>query len=44
MYYIINENMTKEIFINSSTFSGGLHSKSVVSHVHLSLQENMLLY
>ena len=40
----INEHMTKEIFINNNTFSGYLHSKGVVLHVHLGLQENMLLY
>jgi len=44
MYYIINENTMKETFINNSTFLGYLHSKGVVLHVYLGLQENMLLY
>ena len=33
IYYMINEKMKKEIFINNSTFSGCLHSKVVVSPV-----------
>ena len=30
--------LIKENFINNNTFSGCLHSKGVVLHVHLSLQ------
>ena len=43
MYYIINENMTKEAFINNNTFSGCLHSRGVVLHFSPGLQENTLL-
>ena len=43
MYYIINENMTKTIFINNNTFSGCLHSRGVVLHFYPGLQENSLL-
>ena len=35
--------LTKEIFINNTTFSGCLHSKDMVLHAHLSLPESMLL-
>ena len=34
--------MTKETFINNNTFSGCLHSKGVVLHVHLGLRGSML--
>ena len=39
-----NNLLRKEIFINSNTFLGCLHSKDVVLHAHLNLLENMPQY
>ena len=39
-----NEHMTKETFINNNIFSGCLHSKGVVLHIHLGSRGNMLIY
>ena len=36
--------MTGKNFINNNTFSGCLHSKGVVQHFHLDLQDNMHLF
>ena len=36
--------MAKRPFINNNTFSGCLHSKGVVQHFHLDLQDNMHLF
>ena len=36
--------MVEKIFINNNTFSGCLHSRSVVQHFHLDLQDNMHLF
>ena len=42
---LINEHVDKKrTFINNNIFSGCLHSMGVVLHVHLDLQESMLLY
>ena len=41
---VINENMVEKTFINNNTFLGCLHSRGVVQHFHLDLQENIHLF
>ena len=41
---VINKKMTRKTFINNNTFSGCLHSRGVLQHFHLDLQDNMHLF
>ena len=36
--------MVKKIFINNNTFAGYLHSRGVLQHFHLDLQDNMRIF
>ena len=41
---VINQSIVKKDFINNNTFLGCLHSKGMVQHFHLDLQDNMHLF
>ena len=41
---VINENMAKKTFINNNTFAGYLHSRGVLQHLHLDLQDNIRIF
>ena len=41
---VINQNMAEKTFINNNIFLGCLHSRGVVQHFHLDLQDNMHLF
>ena len=44
MHNVMNQNMAEKTFINNNTFSGCLHSRGVVQHFHIDLQDNMYLF
>ena len=44
MHNIINENMVEKTSINNNIFSGCLHSRGMVQHFHLDLQDNIHLF